>query len=199
MMDNATFRESMNAVAVAASKVSAQEPGIHDLLACLGDLAKENRGLSYQIRDNLFGLIPTEGNSCEKTIGCAKDAVVLSFVVSLGLAIYVEKRFGAYSWLFLVIAFLSFLVSIIMLVVIIVNNTNVDSYVAENQMRYEMLVYQYENDIYDNDNDLGKRELMEDIQKWNEDLAYRRKSQDDFWVGIFYPNVHDQFEFIELK
>lgn len=79
-MDNATFRENMNAVAVAASKVStqanqAQEPGIHDLLACLGDLAKENRGLSYQIRDNLFGLIPTEGNSCEKTIGCAKDAI----------------------------------------------------------------------------------------------------------------------------
>ena len=125
--------------------------------------------------------------------------VVLSFVVSLWLAIYVEKRFGDYSWLFLVIAFLSFLVSIIMLVVIIVNNTNVDSYVAENQMRYEMLVYQYENDIYDNDNDLGKRDLMEDIQKWNEDLAYRRKAQDDFWVGIFYPNVHDQFEFIKLK
>lgn len=125
--------------------------------------------------------------------------VILSFVVSLWLAIYVEKRFGDYSWLFLVIAFLSFLVSIIMLVVIVVNNTNVDSYVAENQMRYEMLVYQYENDIYDNDNDLGKRDLMEDIQKWNEDLAYRRKAQDDFWVGIFYPNVHDQFEFIELK
>lgn len=125
--------------------------------------------------------------------------VVLSFIVSLGLAIYVEKRFGDYSWLFLVITFLSFLVSIIMLVVIIVNNTNVDAYVAENQMRYEMLMYQYENDIYDNDNDLGKRDLMEDIQKWNGDLAYRRKAQDDFWVGIFYPNVHDQFEFIELK
>lgn len=80
MMDNATFRENMNAVAVAASKVStqanqAQEPGIHDLLACLGDLAKENRGLSYQIRDNLFGLIPTDGNSCENAIGCTKDAI----------------------------------------------------------------------------------------------------------------------------
>lgn len=79
-MDNATFRENMNAVAVAASKVStptnpAQEPGIHDLLAHLSDLAKENQSLSYQIRDNLFGLIPTDGNSCEKTIGCAKDAI----------------------------------------------------------------------------------------------------------------------------
>ena len=125
--------------------------------------------------------------------------VVLSIVVFLGLAVYVEKRFGDYSGLFLVIAFLSFIVSFVMLVVIIVKNTNVDAYVAENQMRYEMLVYQYENDIYDNDNDLGKRDLMEDIQEWNEDLAYYRKAQDDFWVGIFYPNVYDQFEFIELK
>ena len=125
--------------------------------------------------------------------------VVLSIVVSLGLAVYMEKRFCDYSGLFVMIALISFIVSIIMLIVIIVNNTNVDAYVAENQMRYEMLVYQYEHDIYNNDNDLGKRDLMEDIQEWNEDLAYRRKAQDDFWVGIFYPNVHDQFEFIELK
>lgn len=125
--------------------------------------------------------------------------VVLSIVICLGLAVYLEKRFCDYSGPFLVIAIIGFIVAIIMLIVIIVDNTNVDAYVAENQMRYEMLVYQYENDIYDNDNDLGKRELMEDIQEWNEDLAYRRKSQDDFWVGIFYPNVHDQFEFIELK
>ena len=125
--------------------------------------------------------------------------VVLSIVVFLGLAVYVEKRFGDYSGLFLVMASIGFIVAIIMLMVIIVKNTNVDAYVAENQMRYEMLVYQYENDIYDNDNDLGKRDLMEDIQEWNEDLAYYRKAQDDFWVGIFHPNVYDQFEFIELK
>ena len=125
--------------------------------------------------------------------------VVVSIVVCLGLAVYLEKRFCDYSGPFLVIAIIGFIVAIIMLIVIIVENTNVDAYVAENQMRYEMLVYQYENDIYDNDNDLGKRDLMEDIQEWNEDLAYHRKAQDDFWVGIFYPNVYDQFEFIELK
>lgn len=125
--------------------------------------------------------------------------VVLSIVVFLGLAVYLKKRFGDHSGPFLVIAIIGFIVAIIMLVVIIVENTNVDAYVAENQMRYEMLVYQYENDIYDNDNDLGKRDLMEDIQEWNEDLAYYREAQDDFWVGIFHPNVYDQFEFIELK
>lgn len=125
--------------------------------------------------------------------------VVLSIVVFLGLAVYMEKRFCDYSGPFLVIAIIGFIVAIIMLIAIIVENTNVDAYVAENQMRYEMLVYQYENDIYDNDNDLGKRDLMEDIQEWNEDLAYYREAQDDFWVGIFHPNVYDQFEFIELK
>lgn len=117
--------------------------------------------------------------------------VVLSVVICL--------RFCDRSWLFIAIAFMSLIVSIVMLMEIVVKNTNVDAYVAENQMRYEMLVYQYENDIYDNDNDLGKRDLMEDIQEWNEDLAYYREAQDDFWVGIFYPNVYDQFEFIELK
>ena len=84
-------------------------------------------------------------------------------------------------------------------VVLAINYIGIDGYIARMNTRYETLVYQYENDIYDNDNDLGKRDLMEDIQKWNEDLAYHRKAQDDFWVGIFYPNVYDQFEFIELK
>ena len=78
MMDNTMFKTNMeNAVNAANVKCSmpTQEPGIHDLLARLGELAKENRGLSYQIRDNLFGPIPTDGNSCENAIGCAKDAI----------------------------------------------------------------------------------------------------------------------------
>ena len=77
-MDNAMFRANMeNSVNAAHVKCNmpTQEPGIHDLLARLGELAKESRGLSYQIRDNLFGPIPTDGNSCENAIGCAKDAI----------------------------------------------------------------------------------------------------------------------------
>ena len=86
----------------------------------------------------------------------------------------------------------------VMLVIICVNNTGLDGDIARLNTRYDMLVYQLENDIYDNDNDLGKRELMNDIQDWNEDLASYKENQDDFWIGIFIPNIYDQFEFIEL-
>lgn len=90
-------------------------------------------------------------------------------------------------------------VAFVMLLVIITNNVGNDGYVAKMHTRYDMLTYQYENNFYDNDNDVGKRELIEDIQAWNEDLAKNKIQQRDFWLGIFYANIYDQFEFIELK
>ena len=78
-------------------------------------------------------------------------------------------------------------------------NVEADANVEKCQARYESLVYQYENNLYDNDNDVGKRELMADIERWNSDLSYRKAMQDNFWVGIYFPNIYDEFEYIELK
>ena len=79
------------------------------------------------------------------------------------------------------------------------NYIGIDAKVSSYQKRYEALTYQYENNFYDNDNDIGKKELVSEIQYWNSDLAYRKTIQRDFWVGIYYPNVYDQFEFIKLN
>ena len=85
------------------------------------------------------------------------------------------------------------------IVIILFSHIGLDAKVERYNARYESLVYQYENDIYDNDNDLGKKELMDDIQEWNEDVSYYKEMQYDFWLGIYYPNIYDQFKKIELK
>jgi hypothetical protein len=72
-----------------------------------------------------------------------------------------------------------------------------DALVAENHEKYKALTYQLENNLYDNDNDIGKKQLYDEIREWNEDLAYYQSMQYDFWLGIFYPDVFDQFEFID--
>ena len=96
-------------------------------------------------------------------------------------------------------ALVGFLAVLVSILIIFLSHIGLDAKVEKHNARYESLVYQYENDIYDNDNDLGKKELMDDIQEWNEDLSYYKELQYDFWLGIYCPNIYDQFEKIELK
>lgn len=84
-------------------------------------------------------------------------------------------------------------------VILCVNYIGIDGDVERNRVRYDSLMYQYENYLYDNDNDVGKKELMSEIQNWNEDLIWYKTMQRNPWIGIYIPNVYDQFDFIELR
>lgn len=128
------------------------------------------------------------------------DFVVLLLIGIVCVIIYDHTTVD--DWCFnlgLVLTVVSTFALIIMSTVLVCSYITIDGYVAQNQVRYESLVYQYENDLYDNDNDVGKKELLSEIQDWNEDLARYKALQKNFWVGIFIPNIYDQFEFIELK
>lgn len=95
---------------------------------------------------------------------------------------------------------ISGVITLISSIVLLFCYTGIDAEIAENQARYEALVYQMENEIYENDNDLGKKELYDEVREWNEDLAYGKAAMDNFWIGIFYVNeVYENFEFIEYK
>lgn len=96
------------------------------------------------------------------------------------------------------ISFFLWIAIVIMVGVAVNKNIGIQGLIAANEQRYEALVYQLEYDLYDNDNDLGKKELYNEIRKWNEDLARGKAMQHDLWVGIFYPDIYDRFEFIEL-
>ena len=100
------------------------------------------------------------------------------------------------GWVITITAASSILISIFC---IVDSYSTAEALIAANNERYKVLVYQLENNLYDNDNDLGKKELYNEIKDWNEDLSYYQSIQDNFWIGIYFPNMFDQFKFIEFK
>ena len=73
-----------------------------------------------------------------------------------------------------------------------------ESYLASMQEKRSALVYQLENDLYDNDNDLGKKELYSEITEYNCDVAEGKIMQDNIWVYNLYSDVYDELELIEF-
>lgn len=67
------------------------------------------------------------------------------------------------------------------------------------EVRRESLVFQYDHDMYDNDNDIGKKELMDDIQEFNMVINFGKRMQRDFWIGIYIPNIYDNLKLIDIS
>ena len=123
-------------------------------------------------------------------------AVVVFAVLSI--VFFDSLDFEWVSMLSTIISAIAGVAFVIMLIFVIVNNVGVEANIEVNKQRYESLIYQAENNLYENDNDLGKKELVNQIQEWNEDLARGKALQNDFWVGIFYADIYDEFNFIPM-
>lgn len=88
---------------------------------------------------------------------------------------------------FMIFLIIAIVVSVIFGSICVISNINAEADLAIHEARYEMLYAQVANNVYDNDNDIGKRELMKDIQNWNEWLASYEKHRANKWIKIFYP------------
>lgn len=92
-----------------------------------------------------------------------------------------------------------FAADIIMAACLINIEINADAKAAAYQQRYDSIVYQLDNNLYDNDNDVGKKELYDQIQAWNEELAEKKVMRNNIWIRVFYPDFYDDLEFIPLE
>ena len=123
---------------------------------------------------------------------------VAIFVIGVLAAIFIDEWSGLHVAAVCILVVGIFLLTV-SIVIFATNYIGVDASVAGWNKQYESLTYQLENNLYDNDNDIGKKELMDEIREWNEDLAYHKEIQRNFWIGIYHPNVYDNLEFIPLS
>ena len=94
---------------------------------------------------------------------------------------------------------ISVVVLAIMLLSLCCTYINVDAKVAENKERYTALEYKVTSGACRDELGLLSKEVVDEVQDWNEDLVYYQNIQDNFWIGIFYPDVFDQFETIDYE
>ena len=80
-----------------------------------------------------------------------------------------------------------------------VSYIGLDGQIESMNQERETIIYQLENNIYNNDNDLGLKETINEAVEWNEDIAYKKANQNDFWIGIYIPDIYEDFELIDIE
>lgn len=95
-----------------------------------------------------------------------------------------------------IIAFPTGGAAIIMMIVLDITYIDCPRTEARWQECYASLNTRIENHMY---TDEDRNELIDAVQKWNEDFAAQERVHGDFWVGIFNPESIDGLSKIDLE
>ena len=95
--------------------------------------------------------------------------------------------------------FISGFVMIIMITILCCMYIGIDARVEQSKETFDAITYKVKSGACRDEFGLLNKEVIDEIQSWNEIVIYNQKMQNDFWVGIFYPNVYDQFETIDYE
>lgn len=96
------------------------------------------------------------------------------------------------------IGFVCGVTTIILLIFVVVTTAAGVIELTRKEQQYEVLSYQLDNGLYDSANGIGKRELYEEIEEYNVNVAIGKKIQENPWLNIFTARIYDQLELIEL-
>ena len=121
--------------------------------------------------------------------------VVASIISYIALNKYDVEGLGIASATIAVFAGLALVVCSIVSICIY---SSADATAAEYNAERQSLIYQLENNLYDNDNDLGKKDLYDQITEYNKDVVSGRELHDKFLTACFYPDIYDDLELIEF-
>lgn len=97
------------------------------------------------------------------------------------------------------VAIASGVVVVIMLCSIISNNVNAGGERASLEEQYKSLRYKVESDSCRDEFGIINKQFVDEVQSWNMDCAKYKRLQNNFWIGIFIPNIYDDFDTINLE
>lgn len=124
------------------------------------------------------------------------------FIILTALLFAGVKCFESdYEWSSLLVGLgvVSALISVVLLIIILVCNCGAKGTLAGQRERYKALMYKVETESCRDEFGIVNKDYIDEVQSWNEDLSYNKAMQRDFWVGIFIPNIYDEFKLVDLN
>lgn len=125
---------------------------------------------------------------------------VIALVVGIVLFVLSDNCSFFYNWdLFAIVDIcISIIVIAIMGIMIVATHVTANGEKLANEQRYDSLIYKAETESIRDEFGIVNKEYIDEVQAWNEDVIKYKEWQRDFWIGIFIPNIYDDFETIDL-
>lgn len=102
-------------------------------------------------------------------------------------------------WCGIFIAVIAGILTLIMSIEIFVNAMCKDAEIRKYEERYAALNFKIESPSCKDEFGLLNKSVIDEVQRWNEDLAEGKAKQRNFWYGILVPNIYDQFDYIDYE
>ena len=84
-------------------------------------------------------------------------------------------------------------------IVIFLTHQSMEADCAGMKETYTSLQYQVDNHMYNNTNEVGKKELFDQITEWNRSLKKVKILSKNKWFSVFYPIDYEQFDYISYE
>ena len=83
--------------------------------------------------------------------------------------------------------------------ILLLTKTNVAATRQANAEKYKALTYKLESDACRDQFGLLNKEIIDEVQDWNTGIVYYKAMEDNFWVGIYYPDVYGDLGTIDYE
>lgn len=129
--------------------------------------------------------------------------VVILIGNRIGESLSYEYEYSSVSGFILsfgvVISFISVVWFLVAGLILLLTKTNVTATRQANAEKYKALTYKLESEACRDQFGLLNKEIIDEVQDWNTDITYYKSMEDNFWMGIYYPDVYGDLGTIDYE
>lgn len=97
------------------------------------------------------------------------------------------------------VAFIGAVYLLIAGLLLAISQTTVTATRQANAEKYKALTYKLESEACRDQFGLLNKEIIDEVQRWNVKVTYYKAMEDNFWVGIYYPDVYGDLGTIDYE